>query len=237
MVEESSSVRVWSVLGQKGGTGKTTLVIHLAIAAGVGTRGGKPREVCVVDLDPQRSAEQFADFRERKAGAEEPAIVHGQAGNLGDMLDAARKTAADLVIVDTPPQIDKTMIFAAAAADLIIVPTRASMLDEMALRETLALLEAARANHKAVIVLNAQPSGRSEKSMEKVVKRTAADFGVPVVDVALPDHADYRRALEAGLGVTESAPRGAAARRILALYVWLCRHELKLSKRKERVRA
>jgi chromosome partitioning protein len=228
---------VWSVLGQKGGTGKTTLVIHLAIAAGAAKRGGVPREVCVVDLDPQRSAEQFADFRERRAGAEEPAIVHGQAASLGDMLDAARRTDADLVIVDTPPQIDKTMIFAAAAADLVIVPTRASLLDDMALKETLALLEAARAAHKAVVVVNAQPAGKSEKAQEKAVKETAAAYRVPVVDVALPDHADYRRALAAGLGVTESAPRGAAARRILALYVWLCRHETKLSKRKERARA
>jgi chromosome partitioning protein len=225
-------VRVWSVLGQKGGTGKTTLVLHLAIAA-----MAKGLVTSVIDLDPQRSAEQWSDMRE-KAGAQEPPIVHGTSSSLGEMLAAARATGSELVLVDTPPLIDKTLIFAAEAADLIVVPSRVSILDHLALSETLRVLEAMQALRKTVVVFNAVSADRQAKAeMAKIIKSASRDFDVPIVSIVLEDRGEFRHALSQGKGVTESAPRGAAARELQALYRLLCQWERKFAQQKRRVPA
>ncbi len=225
-------MRVWSVLGQKGGTGKTTLVLHLAIAA-----MARGLVTSVIDLDPQRSAEQWSDMRE-KTGAQEPPIVHGTSSSLGEMLAAARATGSELVLVDTPPLIDKTLIFAAEAADLIVVPSRVSILDHLALSETLRVLEAMQALRKTVVVFNAVSADRQAKAeMAKIVKSASRDFDVPIVSVVLEDRGDFRHALSQGKGVTESAPRGAAARELQALYRLLCQWDRKFAQQKRRVPA
>ncbi len=51
-------MRTWSFVNQKGGSGKTTLLLHVAVAA---MEAGLA--VCVADLDPQRSAEKWAELR------------------------------------------------------------------------------------------------------------------------------------------------------------------------------
>ena len=104
-------MRVWSLVSQKGGSGKTTLAIHLAIAAQL-----KGEVVSIIDLDPQRSAEQWADMREARTGSDEPTVVHGTAPSLDAMLRSARDSGTDLVVIDTPPAVDRSMIFAAAAS-------------------------------------------------------------------------------------------------------------------------
>ena len=48
-----------AVISQKGGVGKTTLAIHLAVAA---ERAGKT--TVLVDLDPQASAATWKDLRQ-----------------------------------------------------------------------------------------------------------------------------------------------------------------------------
>ena len=220
-------MRVWSVLGQKGGSGKTTLVLHLAIAA-----ISKGRVVSVVDLDSQRSAEQWSEVREKRAGSHDPPVVHGTASNLGQMLEAARATGTDLVLVDTPPAVDRTMILAAAAADLIIVPSRASILDHLALKDTLTLLKAAHALAKVVVVFNAIRSDkRSKAELAEMTKSVSDQFKVPVVGATLEDRADFSRSLGLGKGVTENAPRGPAARELQALFRLLCQWERKLAQR------
>jgi Mrp family chromosome partitioning ATPase len=54
-----------AVIAQKGGVGKTTLALHLAVEA------AKAGPAIIVDIDPQSSAAQWADNRMAK----EPTVV------------------------------------------------------------------------------------------------------------------------------------------------------------------
>jgi chromosome partitioning protein len=86
-------VQILAILGQKGGNGKTTTALGLAVAASLAGRA-----VAVIDLDPQATATNWSD----RCGEETPAVVSCQVVRLQQVLDAAEKQGAKLAIIDTP---------------------------------------------------------------------------------------------------------------------------------------
>ena len=72
-----------SFLSQKGGTGKTTLCVHLAVAA---EKAGK--SAVILDLDPQASATGWKDNR----SDETPVAVSLQFSRLGQTLAASKQS-------------------------------------------------------------------------------------------------------------------------------------------------
>jgi chromosome partitioning protein len=84
-----------AILSQKGGAGKTTLAVHLAVAA---ERAG--HQAALIDLDPQASATGWKDSRPQDT----PAVVSAQAARLPHVLQAAAR-AADLILIPCRPAI------------------------------------------------------------------------------------------------------------------------------------
>ena len=122
-----------AVIAQKGGTGKTTLALSIAVAA---QRAG--RTAAIIDLDPQASASNWGDRRK----ANRPAIVSAQPARLPQILEAAEENGADMVIIDTPPRAERSAIVAARAARLVLVPCRPSIFDLETFSTTLDLIAA-----------------------------------------------------------------------------------------------
>jgi chromosome partitioning protein len=87
-----------SLIGQKGGVGKTTIALGLAVAA---ARAG--HATAIVDLDPQASAAKWNDRREH----ENPAVVRAQASRLRQTMDTARSEGVDFVFIDTAGRKDE----------------------------------------------------------------------------------------------------------------------------------
>jgi chromosome partitioning protein len=87
-----------ALIAQKGGTGKTTLALSLAVAAV--QRG---RTVAVVDLDPQASAANWADRRVLNV----PAVVSAHVPRLQNVIDTARQNGVDLILIDTPASLSR----------------------------------------------------------------------------------------------------------------------------------
>src|ERR1700676_5529752 len=109
-----------SIISQKGGAGKTTLALNLAGAAE--TFGHR---CVVIDLDPQASAKGWHDHRQK----ESPVVISAQASRIKDVLETARQHGADICIIDTAPHSETAALAAARAADLILIPCRAGILD------------------------------------------------------------------------------------------------------------
>jgi chromosome partitioning protein len=206
-------MRVWSIVSQKGGSGKTTLALHLAIAA------AKDRKVLVIDLDPQESAERWHVLRQRAMRSkDDPSIAAGPSTKLNDMLKTARRLGAELVLVDTPAKVDKAIHAALAPATLAVVPLKSSILDLQALEDCANVINVAKARDKAVVVLNGLPAGRARDAAIKESLRYAARFKLPVMSEGLSELPAYSNGLKSGRGVTETEKNGTAAKEIIALY-------------------
>ena len=195
-----------ALISQKGGAGKTTLALNLAVASGL---AGKP--AAVIDLDPQASAAGWADSREQDA----PAVVSAQASRLGEMLGTARRHGAALALIDTAPHVETAALAAARAADLVLVPCRPSILDlrAVAASRDIALL----AGVPAAAVLCAVPArgplaGEARAALE--------GGGLPAAPCAVGQRIAFVHAMTAGLGVQEHAPRSRAAAEIAGLHNW-----------------
>jgi chromosome partitioning protein len=102
-----------ALVSQKGGSGKTTLAINLAIAATLSRK-----VVVIIDLDPQQSAARWARLRSN----EEPVILPGHGPNLPDLVKRAEDGGADILIIDTAPKSENASLMAARLSDLVLIP-------------------------------------------------------------------------------------------------------------------
>jgi chromosome partitioning protein len=197
-----------AILSQKGGTGKTTLALHLAVAA-VKDR----RSAVVIDLDPQASASGWKDTR----AVEAPVVVSTPSTRLSQALDAARKGRADFVFVDTAPHSSDDALAAAEAAELILIPCRAAILDLRAIATTARIVKLA--EKPAFVILNAVPA-RATHMLADACKAVAV-HELKVAPVSLQQRAAYAHALTAGKTAQEYEPESKAAGELDRLYRWL----------------
>lgn len=128
--------RIITLAQQKGGSGKTTIAAHLAVA--FVRQGGS---VALLDVDPQGSLGEWFEARERGLGEEATGMTFRTASGWGARREA-RSLARDFdfVIVDTPPKSDSEARPAIEAADLVAVPIQPTPVDLWATQPTLALI-------------------------------------------------------------------------------------------------
>jgi chromosome partitioning protein len=199
-----------AIISQKGGAGKTTVAIHLAVAAE--QRGLK---TAVFDLDPQASAASWSD----KRGLPVPAVVSAQAARLPGLLKQAAEQHADWVFIDSAPNADAASLAAAQAADLILIPCRPAAFDLNAIGTTLNL--ASVAGKPAFVLLNAVPPVGKVGEEARLALENA---GVQVVGPVLHQLVAYAHAVNDGRTAQEYDPRGKAAAEIEALFAWVRKH-------------
>ncbi len=196
-----------SVIGQKGGTGKTTVALGLAVAI---ARTGKT--VAIIDLDPQASASKWKDRRED----ENPAVVSAQASRLSPTLDTAKTAGVDFVIVDTAGRNDDSALISARAADLVLIPTRSTIIELEVLPAARDLVMLA-GNPPAFVVLNGVHPQASKQAEE--VRATVHElYGLKVSPVHLCQRNSYSEAFVSGKTAQELDHEGKAAAELDGLY-------------------
>lgn len=199
-----------AIISQKGGAGKTTVAIHLAVAAE--QRG---MNTAIFDLDPQASAASWSDKRDNPS----PAVISAQAARLPSLLEQAAAQAADLVIIDSAPNADAASLAAARAADLILIPCRPSAFDLNAIGTTLNL--AAVAGKPAYVLLNAVPP---QGKVGEEARNALEAGGVAVAQPILHQLVAFSHAVNDGRSAQEFDPKSKAAAEIDALFAWVIKH-------------
>ena len=202
-------MRTIALLARKGGTGKTTLAVHLAVLA-----AESGRCVLLVDTDPQHSAGDW--WRVRKTDV--PRLVECAAKRVPAVLQAAEQDGIDLVVVDTRPSVEADTADIARLADLVLIPTRPGILDLRAIAPTTEVVRAAR--HAAIIVLNAVPAARGfgENALTAEARRALQSYRLPVAATAIGNRTAFAHALIDGCSVTEFEPHGKAAGELRKLF-------------------
>jgi len=199
--------KVVVIAQQKGGAGKTTLAIQLAVAW---QRSGK--HVTMLDVDPQGSLAAWRNLRNRTIGENEGPVVDVLSGwRLGNRLPAAAD-GADLVVVDSPPHAEADAKAAIRAADLVILPTQPTLLDLWATEAILTMAEAEKT--KALLVLNRVPP-RSVAADAVVADIKSRKW--PLAKSSLGNRQAFAASINEGKGVIETTRTGAAGKEIAAL--------------------
>lgn len=199
-------MKIISFVTQKGGTGKSTLALSLAVAA-----EATGQTVCVLDLDAQGTSFGWYDTR----SAETPAVLSAeQAGNLPETLKKLAKAGYTLAIIDTAGVDSHATRGAMQAADLCLIPVRPSEAD---IKATTATVNALTGMGKTfAFILNQTPAARQARLTATVAMRLGTS--APVLPVALATRMDHQYAYALGQGVTEYDPNGKAAAEVGELW-------------------
>lgn len=202
-------MKTLAVLSRKGGAGKTTVALHLAVAA--------TRRTVILDADPQRSAADW--WRSRDATA--PELVEGDVADLDDVKRAAEADGVEFMVIDTRPSAEEDALEAARAADMALIVVKPTILDLRAVQATVDVVKATKT--PAMFLVNHAPSGRGgfEASIVREAVSALGGYGLPVCPIILHARSAYHSALIDGRAVNETEPDGKAAAEILALWSYV----------------
>lgn len=200
-----------TLVGQKGGCGKTTFATNMA-----SEWKNRGLRVLLVDTDEQRSSERWASIN-----PDTSPVTMCMGANLYNHLPEMSK-GYDIVVIDTPARFSNVMGHSLMRADLAIMPVIPSDLDLLSLQETLgAVLKAQSINHNllarvALNGLNARTCiGRDVAANVQMIidLATQAHGGgeVQIFATHVGQREDFRKAVSAGLGVTTYGPGSLAA--------------------------
>jgi chromosome partitioning protein len=200
---------VIAICNQKGGTGKSTIAVHLAVCfATVGKR------TLLIDADPQQSALLWK--ADRPDDLPRVQVIGLPAPNLHKEIDAF-KADYEVIVLDGGGRITATARAACAVADFILIPTRPSKPDILSTKEFLHTviedIRAMRAVAGGILITQMQAGTVVGKAAQEEIHK----LGYPVFDTILHTRVAYQEAMAAGMSVLEYASDSKAAQETRAL--------------------
>ncbi len=218
-------MRTIAVIARKGGSGKTTVSVHLALAAHL--RG---LHTVLADTDPQQSSREALKGR-RDAG---PDVRQSAGPQLVSLQMETQRAGVDALIIDTPAGHEEDIGAAVVLSDLSLLVVRPTFLDIAASLQTATILR--RLRRPAMVVLNQAPPPRDGVEPPAVKKAMEALklMQLPVVPAVLRSRAVYQTALESGHSAEELGAGGPAAEEVAALWAFVERFAFARRARLER---
>jgi chromosome partitioning protein len=205
-------MRTIAVVARKGGSGKTTLAVHLAIAAHL-----SGRTTVIADTDPQESAIEVLKMRQ---GPGPRALASTPAGLLEVQMQA-RRGGADALLIDTPAGTEEGMSNAIVLCDLALLVIRPTFLDLVAAVHTADVLR--RLRKPTLVVLNQAPVARD--GVEPPIVKSALDalrvMRLPTAPTILRTRASYQATVAGGRSAVETAPSSPGGRELADLWAFI----------------
>jgi len=201
-----------AVTAQKGGVGKTTLILHLAVEA------AKTGAVAVIDMDPQSSVAQWALGRNRT----QPVVLTSPAARLPHALHAARRSGAQIAFIDTAPAVESPALAAVRAADFCLIVSRPGFLDLRSIGINVQIAKIA--GKEAALIMNAMPV--RDRQAAAAGEDAGARYRVEFCPIMIHQRAVFGHALAKGSCAQEVEPTGKAAAEVAALWGWLAQRSI-----------
>ncbi|HTV18656.1 MAG TPA: ParA family partition ATPase [Polyangiaceae bacterium] len=200
-----------TLMGQKGGVGKSTTAICLAMAAH--ERGLR---TLLVDADPQGTLQTWSEVAGENGNSAPTVVTMDASMHRPGQLDAHAKDY-DWTFIDCPPRHGDVQRSALMVTDIALLPCGPTASDVWALSSSLELIRSARALREslvaAVVITRKQPRTALGKEARSVLEKS----GLSVLSSELLYRVAYQEALAAGSGVT-GRRRDAAACEVQALF-------------------
>jgi chromosome partitioning protein len=191
-----------AVVGNKGGTGKTTLSLNLA--AGLARSGS----VVIIDADPQQSAYQWRLVREEDGAL--PAVI-AAAANLEKSVQALRQTHVH-VVIDCPPSIKAPQTERALRqADHALIPVQPSPMDLWATTHIARVIERLRPDNPALRALVVMSQIEPRTTLSRLMPEALTELDLPVAATMLQRRSVHRHCVLEGRTVFQAGRRGEAA--------------------------
>jgi len=205
-------MRTIAVIARKGGSGKTTLAVHLAIAAHL--RG---RRTLLADSDPQRSSSTVLKGR-RDPG---PGYCETTGPKLFALQVAALRDGVEALMIDTPAGAEDELAHAIVLADISLLVIRPTFLDFAAAIRTADVLR--RLHRPGLIILNQAPVSRAgtEPPLVKKAHEALRLMRLPVAPTIIRSRAAYQTALETGCSAEELGGANPASQEIADLWCYV----------------
>ena len=206
---------ILTIGGTKGGGGKTTLAVNLAVM-----RANDGRDVLLIDADDQRTASNFTSLRsENVEGGAGYTCVHLVGDEVVNQIDSLASKYED-IIIDAGGRDTDSHRAGLGVANVALIPFQPSSFDVWELgKASKVVLEMSRANPdlRAYTLINQADSRGSDND---AAAEYAEDVeGIKFIPTPIVSRKAFRRAVAQGRGVTELKPEDKkASEEMISLY-------------------
>jgi chromosome partitioning protein len=190
-----------ALVGNKGGTGKTTLCVNLAAVL------SRIAPTVILDADPQGSSLQWRELAE----SPDAVAVVNAVDDVAGVVESSHREH-DYLVIDCPPSVFAVQTARVLAmCDVALIPVQPSPLDIWATVHIEDKVEEARRTNPglhAVLVIN-QLEPRT--TLSRLMREALAELRLPVAETAIRRRVAYRSSVLDGRTVMDTGTRGSAA--------------------------
>lgn len=167
--------RIITVAHQKGGVGKSTLALNLAMCF------HDKLQVALVDSDLQGSLLNFK--------TQNPTL------NILNESDPKKidKLPFDLVVIDTPPYLTSTLSELFNISDYVLIPTKTGFFDIMAIRDTLELVKTASRKSPKLRFGTVLNMVKYRSGITEEIKELLKSLDAPILETIIFDRVSFAR--------------------------------------------
>lgn len=172
---KTNMAKIILITHQKGGVGKSTLTFNLA------QNFSNNSKVAVLDFDLQGSLSQL---KEIVTGFDIIPFV--------EEINSISNLKYDFIFIDTPPYLSNHLSKLIQIADLILVPTKAGILDILAIKSTLKLIEHEYKSKSTLIVFNMI---KPNTTLTQDILISLKEYNIPIAKTYISDLVAFTRSV------------------------------------------